>query len=180
MPFTPFHVGPHATVAFAFPRVIDVPIFILSNIVIDLEPLYVLVFRPDYPLHGYFHTFLFGSILGLVFGVVSFQLKNRLGELMAIFHLPYSTSLARMVVSAILGVWLHILFDAPMYSDIRPFYPSNVNPLLGLYSIPMGYLICLFLFLPAFMLYFLTARSYGKTSNQGVQRDAGSAGAPDA
>ncbi|MCK5333900.1 MAG: hypothetical protein KAJ24_05270, partial [Candidatus Aenigmarchaeota archaeon] len=28
----------------------------------------------------------------------------------------------------------HILLDAPLYADIRPFYPFQSNPLYGLFS----------------------------------------------
>ena len=59
MPFTPFHIGPHATVGLALQNYIDVPVFITANVAVDLEPLFVILFKPDYPLHGYFHSLLF-------------------------------------------------------------------------------------------------------------------------
>ena len=45
MPFTPFHFGPHACVAFAANKKIDIPVFILANIAVDIEPLSVMLFN---------------------------------------------------------------------------------------------------------------------------------------
>ena len=56
MPFTPYHFGPHATVALPLHRYLDVFVFVGANVVVDLEPLLVLTFHLNYPLHGYCHT----------------------------------------------------------------------------------------------------------------------------
>ena len=44
MPFTPFHFGAHACIAIPLRKIIDIPVFILSNIIIDIEPLIVMIF----------------------------------------------------------------------------------------------------------------------------------------
>jgi len=142
MPFTPFHVGPHATVGFAFQKYIDVPVFVLSNIAIDLEPLAVILFKFEYPLHGYFHTFLFGGLVGLVglvWGLVACMIPKQITTLMNKFYLGYTPVPIKTVFSGILGVWFHILFDAPIYKDIRPFFPYEFNPFYGLVYLPNMY-----------------------------------------
>jgi hypothetical protein len=57
MPFTPYHFGPHPCVALPLNRYIDIAVFIGANIMIELEPILVLTFKPNYPLQGYCHTF---------------------------------------------------------------------------------------------------------------------------
>jgi hypothetical protein len=72
MPFTPFHIGPALALGYFLPKRLHFPTFIVANLIMDFEPLVVLARGiPGYPVHGYFHTFLFsvmfGSALGLVF-----------------------------------------------------------------------------------------------------------------
>ena len=153
MPFTPYHFGPHSCVALSLRKYIDFPVFILANVAVDLEPLAVILFTLDYPLHGYFHTFLIGGMIGIIWAVIAYFLKNILEEIMNALRLSYKTSFAKMVVSGILGVWLHVLFDAPIYEDIRPFYPSESNPLYGILSSQTLYTICSICFIPALILY---------------------------
>ncbi len=52
-----------------------------------------------------------------------------------------------------LGAWMHILFDMPLYQDIKPFYPLTANPLYGIVSEKAVYGTCALLFLPALALY---------------------------
>ena len=116
-------------------RFIDVPVFVLANVVVDLEPLAVRTFGFDYPYHGYCHTFLIGTLVGVVWGLVAYRGRGVLAWLMCRLHLPYQTRLPKMLISGVLGVWLHVLLDAPLYRDIRPFFPIEANPLLGLVSL---------------------------------------------
>jgi len=153
MPFTPFHFGPHTCVALPLQRYIDVPIFVGANVAIDIEPLLVMMYGFDYPLHGYCHTFLFGSLVGLLLGLIAFPFRKPIGKAMSLLRLPYSTTLLRMAVSGVLGAWMHILFDMPPYQDIKPFYPLSANPLYGIVSTKAVYGTCALLFLPALVIY---------------------------
>jgi len=160
MPFTPFHFGPSACVALPAHRYIDLPVFLLANVAVDLEPLTVMVFRLDYPYHGYCHTFLIGAVVGLVCGVAAYRCRGLFRVLMGWAHLSYRTSLPKMLVSGVLGVWLHVLLDAPLYRDMRPFFPLQADPLYGLISRHTGYLFCTVCFLPAVALYVVGVVSY--------------------
>ena len=153
MPFTPFHFGPHACIALPLQRYIDVPIFVGANVAIDIEPLLVMVYGFDYPLHGYCHTFLFGGMVGLLLGLVVFPFRKLIGKTMSWLRLPYVTNLLKMAVSGMLGAWVHILFDMPLYQDIRPFYPLSSNPLYGITSAKVVYETCAFLSLLALVIY---------------------------
>lgn len=139
-------------------RIIDLPVFLLANVVVDFEPLLVMVFRFDYPLHGYAHTFLFGGMLGILWGLAAFGLRGIIGRGMAAVKLQYEAGLIKGILSGVLGVWFHVLLDSPLYSDIRPFYPLPDNPLYGIFSVEAVYLFCALCFIPAAALYFAVTR----------------------
>jgi len=155
MPFTPFHFGPHATVALPLRKYIDVPVFIGANIIVDVEPLLVMTFNLDYPLHGYCHTFLIGGLLGFTWGVVAHPFRGHIRKVMTLLRLPYSTSLWKMAVSGMLGVWLHVLFDAPIYYEMKPLYPLGWNPFLGTPETGTVYMVSALCFVPALVMYYV-------------------------
>jgi membrane-bound metal-dependent hydrolase YbcI (DUF457 family) len=158
MPFTPFHFGPSATIAFPLRGKIDIPIFILANVAIDIEPLTVMILNLSYPLHGYAHSFLGGGLVGALWGIVAFKYKGILRGVMQFFGLKYQTTITTAVISGILGAFSHVLLDAPIYTDIKPFYPLIINPLYGLVSEKAMYLFCSALLIPA-LLFYIKARN---------------------
>lgn len=162
MPFTPFHFVPSACVSLPLHRYLDVPIFIGANVVVDFEPLIVMKCGLDYPVHGYCHTLPIGGLIGCVLGILAYPCRNLIGSAMSMIRLPYSPALGKMVLSGMLGVWLHVLFDSVLYIDIRPLYPFNMNPVLGLLSSQTVYLICAVCFAPALVLYFFQAFEWGE------------------
>lgn len=166
MPFTPYHFGPSGCVALPLRKYIDIPVFVLVNVVIDLEPGIVLAFDLNYPLHGYCHTFLFGTIIGLVWALAAYAARNYLKRLMNFFGLPYQTSLGKMIISGLLGIWFHVLIDSFCWSDIRPFWPSNANPLSNLTTLNTVRLLCAISFIPAIAFYIIAVRSHAKEANR--------------
>ena len=128
-------------------------IFIGVNVAVDLEPLLVLIYNLNYPLHGYCHTLLIGGLVGLVFATAAYPLRTHIGRLMAFLRLPYTPTYLKMALSAVVGAWLHILFDSLLYLDIQPLYPLQANPLYGVLSHGALYLICSVCFVPTLMLY---------------------------
>ena len=133
MPFTPFHLGPAFCLGVPFRSYVHAPTFILANVVLDFEPLLVLTFGLNYPLHGYLHTFLAAIVLGFAFGLGMFLIERRLRPLYETLQLEPEAPLKRSLftIAGVAGTLLHVLFDSPIYSDIRPFYPLNLNPLYG-------------------------------------------------
>jgi membrane-bound metal-dependent hydrolase YbcI (DUF457 family) len=160
MPFTPYHFGPSACIALPLRKYIDIPVFILANVVIDLEPLAVILFGLNYPLHGYFHTFLVGTVVALVWGLIAYWGKSILQRLMKLFHLSYESNFRKMLLSAILGIWFHILLDGQLYTDIQPFWPLDTNPFINLMTLKTVRLLCTISFLPAIVLYIIAVASY--------------------
>jgi len=155
MPFTLFHFGPRACVSLPLYRHLDVPIFIGANVAVDVEPLLAMTFNLDYPLHGYCHTVLIGWLVGLLFATAAYSLRHLIGGVMSALHLPYVPTYGKMALSGIAGVWLHILCDAPLYYDIKPFYPLQTNPLFEALPARAVYGICAACFVPALLLYVL-------------------------
>lgn len=153
MPITPFHFGLNSCIALPLSKYIDFPVFILVNCIIDLEPLIVILFNLRYPVHGYCHTLLIGSFVGVLSAVLFYLGKDVLRKLMNFLRLSYETNFKKILISAILGIWLHVLLDALLYTDIRPFYPLTSNPLYDKIGFWEVYLICSILFIPAFLLY---------------------------
>lgn len=153
MPFTPFHFGAHACVALPINKKINTLVFILANVIIDLEPLIAMIFNFSYPLHGYAHTFVGASILGGVWGFIAYRFKLIFEKILKIVKLPHEFTMKKYILSGVFGALLHVLFDAPLYMDIKPFYPLKVNPLYELISNPLMYRICVLLFIPAIVLY---------------------------
>jgi membrane-bound metal-dependent hydrolase YbcI (DUF457 family) len=162
MPFTPFHFGPSGFVGLAFRKWIGLPVFVLANVVIDLEPGIVLLFGLDYPAHGLCHTFLVGAGVGVVWAFAAFWSRGLIGRLMRLFGLGYETNLRKVLVSAVLGVWFHVLLDSFCWPDVQPFWPLHANPFLSLATIKTVYLLCSISFVPAIGLYILAVVSRRK------------------
>jgi len=158
MPFTPYHFGPSACLGLPLNRHIDIPVFVLANVVVDFEPLIVMLSAYDYPLHGLLHTFLIGAGVGIIWAFAAYPLRKIFRAAMKILYLPYETSLMKMIVSGILGVWLHVLLDSFLYDDIRPFWPMVVNPFYRKISYSSVHFICELLVISAVVIY--PARAY--------------------
>lgn len=163
MPFTPFHFGPAACVALPLRDKVDLPVFVLVNVAVDIEPLLVLLFGLNYPLHGYAHTLLGSAIVGLAFGALAYRFGAQLEHGMAGLHLQYRSGLRKALLSGVAGAWMHVIMDAFLYDDLKLFYPFSGNPLLGLISMPKMYLACELALLPAIALYFLNRRAWKRS-----------------
>ena len=133
MPFTPFHLGPALFLGIPLRKYIHAPTFILANVILDVEPLLVLTLGLNYPLHGYLHTFIAAISIGVIFSLAMFFLER-------IMHPLYKTLLFEtdailkkrsFLIAGVMGTMLHVLFDSPLYPDIKPFYPLAANPLYG-------------------------------------------------
>ena len=163
MPFTPFHFGPSACIALPLDKYIDVPAFMLANVIVDIEPLAVMVFKLSYPTHGYFHTFLIGSLLGVLWGAIAYSGKGIFQRIMRLLWLPHAVTLKKTLISAVLGVWFHVLVDSFSHSDVRPFYPFEINPMYGIISNATLCLICAVCFIPALAIYGIKVFSFNKS-----------------
>ena len=166
MPFTPYHFGPSGFIGLTFRKWIDIPVFILASVVVDIEVLVIWLFRVGYPIHRYSHTLLTGAAVGGLWGVAAYRLRHLFKKTMQLFRIPYKGDLRKMVVSGVLGVWLHVLIDAIYHSDIKIFWPNKTISLWRVYhryvSAEQIETICVAFFIAAVVPYAIAAASYIK------------------
>ncbi len=175
MPFTPYHFGPSGFLGLLLRRWIDLPVFLLTNVIIDIEVLIV-------GKHPYSHTLLLGTVVGVLWGVAAYPLRGVFKRLMDFVRLPYKTGLVKMIVSGILGVWLHAAVDAMVHYDVRLLGPNKKFILMRLITKPFTRanmiatnerveLVCMILLGLAAVLYifavisFVKAKRAAKTEN---------------
>jgi len=154
VPFTPYHFGPSGFSGLVFRKWIDLPVFVLANVVVDIEVL----FAEGWPhhRHWHWHTFLGGGLVGIVWALGAYPLRGFFSKIMALFRLPYKSGLWKMLLSGVLGVWLHILIDSIYHYDVQPFWPwLKRNPIFALLGHPSILSICIVLLLAASVLYVL-------------------------
>lgn len=154
MPFTPFHWGPSSWIGLLLFKIFDFPTLLVASVAVDVEPFCVIVFNLDYPLHGFLHSFLGGSIIAILSSIILYTLKNKIKRIMAIINLAQDSAFKEILWTSFFGIYFHILLDSSLYSDIKPFYPFEVNPFYGLFSSQQIYLFCSLSFLIAALFYF--------------------------
>ena len=157
MPFTPYHFGPGLLIGLIFFRFIDLPTFLIASVVVDIEPLLVLLFNLNYPLHGFFHSFLGGTIIALILTLIMVKIRQLFTPLMLAFKIEQEFSFKKILFASFLGIYIHILLDSPIYTDIRPFFPLNFNPFyIGTSQIgQIVAMICVWCFLTSIFLYLI-------------------------
>ena len=146
MPLTPFHFGPALLFGLLFFSCLDLPTFIVANAILDLEPLAALVLGLEYPLHGFFHSFVGASIIALALAPAMMKLAPTMQKSMKALRLEQEFSWKSVLLASFSGVYLHILLDAPLYGDIRPFWPYSENPLAGAWNTNTIQIACILLF----------------------------------
>jgi len=130
MPVTVYHFGPSAFVGLLLRRWLDVPVFVLVNVAVDLEVIVMTAFpMRNYPVR-YMHTLLFGAVVGALWGCLMIPLKGAFQRFMHAIRLRYRPSSSRMIASGVLGAWFHILIDGLYRTDAGLFWPLRwKNPL---------------------------------------------------
>lgn len=153
MPITPFHWGPSSWVGLLLFRVLDFSTFLIASVIIDIEPFYIVFFNLGYPFHRFFHTFLGGSIAAIVIAIILYLLRAQIKKIMAIFKLAQDSSFKKILWTSFAGVYFHVFLDSFVNSDMKPFYPFEANPLLGVFSPLQIYLFCGISFFAGILLY---------------------------
>ncbi|MCD6195474.1 MAG: hydrolase [Staphylothermus sp.] len=156
MPFTPFHLGPAFGIGLPLRKYLHVPTFIIGNIIIDIEPFLVLVLGLKYPLHGYLHTFIGASIIGILIGYVMYILDRSFHTLWKSLKLIENYYRPRnYLMAGVIGTILHVLLDSPLYHDIKPLYPLLTNPFYDPELTVLVYGLCIFLGVIGFLCYLI-------------------------
>ncbi|MBS3061235.1 MAG: hydrolase [Candidatus Diapherotrites archaeon] len=145
MPFTPFHLGPGLFFGTVLFGLLHFPAFLAANLLPDIEPLLIILTNTPQPLHGFFHTFLGATLLGIGFGLLMVRLDPWIQKILQPISLNQSFPRFQIIASAVIGTNLHVLFDAPLYSDITPFFPLVENFLFETVSSSNAYTLCVVL-----------------------------------
>jgi len=154
MPFTPLHFGWHGLVGALSFRHLCFPTFLLANIVVDIQPLLVLLGLINTPLHGISHSLLGSAVICFIFGIICIPVTPYYERYFKSKKLQYKKSNSKTIISAILGGWFHVITDAPIYSDLQPLFPYAHNPVKQTLSYSFVSHICIYSGL-VFLLLFL-------------------------
>ncbi|MFX0026832.1 MAG: hypothetical protein ACFE8M_10485 [Candidatus Hermodarchaeota archaeon] len=157
MPITPYHFGPGLLIGLLFLSFIDFPTFLIASVMLDIEPLLVLVFNLDYPLHGFFHSFLGGTIIALILTVIMVKIRKIFTPIMSFFKIEQNISFKKILLASLFGIYIHILLDSPIYTDIQPFFPLDFNPFYRNTDLPgsLEMMICVWCFIAGFIIYII-------------------------
>ncbi|MEM4360128.1 MAG: hypothetical protein QXT45_06330 [Candidatus Bilamarchaeaceae archaeon] len=159
MPLTPFHLGPSLLIGLLAFRIFDFPTLLIASVIVDIEPFSVFVFNAPWPMHGFLHTFLGGSIAATCIAIIFYLPRKMAGISGSARH----SSFKQIILASFFGVYSHILLDAFLYEELNPFYPFEGNPFFGLFSFQQVYLFCSLTFIAGGALYLgrhYLARSY--------------------
>jgi membrane-bound metal-dependent hydrolase YbcI (DUF457 family) len=155
MPFTPYHFGPAVLVGVLLFPFIDIATVMIASVILDLEPLAVILFDLPIPLHAFFHTYLGATIVGIVVSICIYPFRKYLNEFVAFFGLRQESSFRHILPAGLIGTYSHVLLDSFLYIEMNPFFPFLGNPFVGLLSLGLVYNICLVLGAIGFFVYLL-------------------------
>ncbi|ETR67098.1 MAG: hypothetical protein OMM_05323 [Candidatus Magnetoglobus multicellularis str. Araruama] len=171
MPFTPFHFGPGIALKSLLRNWFSLSIFIISQILIDIEPLFYL-FHGQYPLHRFFHTYLGATFVVLICIIIGrpvcqkmlrFWNGNLNKQQEKFLYIEPFISWKATIISSIIGSYSHVFLDSLIYYDVKPFEPfstSNilVDTIFSVKGINIFCIICGIFGLIIFLMYFLKAK----------------------
>ncbi len=152
MPFTPLHMGPGMLLKSVLGSAFSLMIFGWSQILMDLQPLWVLLTGSGH-LHGFSHTYVGASLIAVVACYSGRFLLGLLVQNQWLGISPETQNLLQLNVplrsgvlwfSAYLGCWSHVLLDSFMHGDMVPWMPfSGHNPFLHRISYEALHAICI-------------------------------------
>jgi hypothetical protein len=131
MPITPFHFGPAAAVKTVAPRHFSFTLFVFTNVVIDVEPLYFMLID-EWPIHRFCHTYLGATVAAIACFFIgrpvcswALRLWNSRLDATQSRWLGAETRIAAVpaLSGALIGGWSHVLLDSLMHPDMDPLAP---------------------------------------------------------
>lgn len=153
MPFTPYHLGPAILIGLILFPLLDLPTFVIANVVIDLEPMLVIILGLGLPLHGPFHSLTLGSFAATALALAMYGFRGLLTPFFRLLKLQQTSRFNQVLASSLLGVWFHVVLDAFLYPKVMLLYPLDGNPLMGLASPSTVYGLCTAAFPLALLVY---------------------------
>ena len=166
MPFTALHIGPALLVALILYPLLDTPTMLVSSMVLDLEPLMVILLGLPRPLHGTYHSLTVSTPIGVAVAVVMYLVRRYTSRYMDSFGLPQGNEIRGYLAASLVGVWGHVLLDSFLYGDLSLIYPWRWNPLLGLLSQRAILNVCLVSFPLTVIIYLLRVTLMTRARNR--------------
>ena len=145
MPFTPYHFGPGLLLGMLLFPFIDISTMIVASVILDLEPLAVILFNLQLPLHGFFHTYLGSTIVAIILSLAIWPMRGSLNTIVSLFGLYQESSLRHILPASFIGVYSHVFLDSFIYSEMNPFFPLIGNPFIGILMVSDVYNWCIYL-----------------------------------
>lgn len=140
MPFTPFHLGLGLFIGLILYSYLDLITVLIGSMILDVWPFLVLYLNLKFPLHGVSHSFLVAFLVSILLAVLVFYINKFFNK---------EKTFRVIFLGFLVGTFLHILLDSPLYTDILPFWPSHFNPFYGLYTYSFSIIISIVLFILA-------------------------------
>ena len=144
-------MGPALVIKAAGGRHFSVLVFGIAQVATDIEPLIGIIRGADV-LHGWTHTYLGATLIGIVVFLLAPPLCNwilrRWNQELEFHKLhwlrsPEPVTRAAAATGAFIGTYSHVVFDSIMHTDMLPLRLwSSANALRGLVSIDALYLAC--------------------------------------
>ncbi|MFX1559183.1 MAG: hypothetical protein ACFFBL_01220 [Promethearchaeota archaeon] len=153
MPFTPYHFGPAVLVGILLFPFIDFTTVIVASVVLDLEPLAVILFNLPIPLHSFFHTYLGATIVAVVLSICIYPFRNHLNAFVSLFGLEQDSAFRHILAASLIGTYSHVFLDSFLYSEMNPLFPFLGNPFVGALASESVYNLCLILGFVGFFVY---------------------------
>jgi membrane-bound metal-dependent hydrolase YbcI (DUF457 family) len=125
----------------------------------DIEPFYyIFISSSNGSLHRFFHTFLGASIIAVFTAFLLAILRKKIDPLMKKIKLGQpNLKNGWTYLTSFIAAYSHILFDAIMHEDVKPFWPiTNFNPFLSIMSLGSLHIILALSFIAFLIGYFLT------------------------
>jgi hypothetical protein len=148
-------MGPGCAVKAILGRYFSLTVFGFAQVAMDIEVL-VRIFVRTPTLHGFSHTYLGATVIGLVSLFAGRPLCQRLlnpwpaltpgagGRFIDWLRGPHTISWTAAITGAFIGTYSHILLDSIMHTDMHPYAPfAEGNDLLGLVSLGWLHLFCI-------------------------------------
>ncbi|MFB6242006.1 MAG: hypothetical protein ABEJ36_04350 [Candidatus Nanosalina sp.] len=134
MPFTPFHFGPAILIGLLALKYLDFPTFVAANVVVDWRAALVFLGLWPFggPLHSWPSTYPGALLSGILLAGAMIYVRPYLEEFLKDMEIEQSFSNSRIMISAVLGVLLHVTLDAFHHPNIQPFMIEGIRPFFGL------------------------------------------------
>jgi hypothetical protein len=128
MPFTLYHLAPVLLLGMVFLHYIDLLSFLLSSIIIDIEPLFIIIFKTSQQMHGIWHSFTFGSFIAIILSIILYMSNDYLLKISTFLRVPQKSNYPQILFTSLIGVWSHVFLDALFYPEVNIFFPLRWNP----------------------------------------------------